>query len=93
MISNENKRIESSRLPLPSWFHPLLIAAYQRMKEKPGTFNDVQIISWDKILNTYRIKIYPDITSNKNENLKVKMWMDVYPVIPTLAISCPLLTA
>jgi hypothetical protein len=41
------------------------------VERKAGTFNDVAIISGDKILNTYRIKIYPDIGSSKNENLKV----------------------
>lgn len=32
-----------------------------------------QIISRDKTLNAYRIKVYPNFTSSKNESLEVKM--------------------
>ncbi|MFZ0512652.1 MAG: hypothetical protein WAM14_13675 [Candidatus Nitrosopolaris sp.] len=47
------------------------------------------LISWDKILNTYRIKIYPDITSNKNENLKVKMWTECISCHPNFSYLLP----
>ena len=51
-------------------------------ERKDGSVNDVQIISRDKILNTYRIKVQP----SKNENLKPDVDGMLYPVIPTLAI-------
>ena len=44
------------------------------VKQKNGT-KSWYIRLWNEILNTYRIKIYREITSSKNKNLKVKMWM------------------
>ena len=82
--SDETKRVESSRLPLSSLFlHSRLHEVVEKMKEK---------MTHSMMYTTYRIKIHPDISSSKNENLKDLDGMYILSS-PTLAISCPSLTA